>query len=63
MRTAALRFEIRYGPSLSTLRAIQLNNASWYKEQTLGGIMSIDDFSLLVLDNTIQHVDMSATED
>ena len=49
-------------PSSSPLWSIKFNYASRNEEQSLRGIMRINDFAFFVFNYAIKHVDMSATK-
>jgi hypothetical protein len=45
------------------LRAVQLDNTSWYKEKTSRSFMSIDDLAVVILHEAVQHIDMCSADD
>ena len=49
-------------PSLRSLRTIHLNSAARNKEKLLGCIMRVDNLSILVLDQPVEHIEMRAAE-
>lgn len=51
------------GPPLRSLRSVQLDDAAWDEKEPLRRIMSIDNLPVIVLHHTVQHVNVSPTDD
>jgi hypothetical protein len=50
-------------PSLSLLRAVQLNDTARSREQVFRCVMCIHNLPILAFDETIQHIEMASSDD
>jgi len=50
-------------PSLGPLRTVKLDDAPRNEEKSLWSVMSINNLSIIALDDTIEHVDVRPSDD
>lgn len=55
--------DLRMRPPLSSLRSIQLDDASWDEKKPFRGIMSVNDLPIVILYHTVQHIDVGSAND